>query len=693
LTDLWSDQGDVLIYLFPKSAGKGASIKLDSSLFDASAPIQHLLFAAGGPHVLDPTAVSEQQQFNVQSPGGSSIYSTKQGFPPTDQLSRLAINPNGPAALGVERHVYVPLTFDDIGLSHHGGHARGDDLELLVLYRNFFAFLLGAALISTPRQVSLFSIFLGISSILTRFEFTNIDGSTYGDVAAHSFARYQDELRLADVRSSREKTIEAIVLGEKMKSWTLYNEGFAHAVGKLEDMKKIDSPKYNMISQETQTRMERALHDLQKRVMTIKLKIDDFDFPSMFSGIANSVTEKESKLVRFKAWKASFMAFRKHTIDHYKHRYGAWPPKANSKKHNFEGSGLNRVLLLEMYRDFTDLYDMLADRANLTSRTADLYSLGEDAETNDLNESLQHAMRRVESEYDRSGVPVLPPIPFDVPLVPSFSGSFNRQHTMISSNSATSSKKLKDNEVNEVLLGSYNRPSMKATPWLQDFLSYERRTGHSKTMDEIVDMRCGQWLFMYAILQSLPNLVVDARELKYTDNVEYFLCVAPRGGRPWMKDDTSQSRSWYNVANGGGLVSLPSDVIDHSVEGIYRRSHCWVVATQWAADIGAISPTGPPHEFLPPPPFTEGNSPRLSSSPRVSPHLTPGSRSGSPAISDSGRLSRTGDQNSVHLGLQAVPPPEGQRSRPVSTYNPNTTFDTILGTTEGHSPGKKKGRK
>jgi hypothetical protein len=692
LADLWSDDGDVLIYLFPKSAGKGPSIKLNSSVLESSAPLQHLLFASGSeqvgwnPHALDPGLVSEEQQFLIQRPGGSIVYSTAQPYPPTDAFSRMAVNRNTPGAI-LERHVYVPLTFDDVGLAQPGGQAKGDDLELLVLYRNFFAFLLGGALVSTPRQVSLFSVFLGISSILVRFEFTNFDGSTYGDVAAHSFTRYQDELRLADVRISREKTIEAIVLGEKMRSWALYNEGFAHAVGKLDDMKNIHSPKYDMISQETQKRMERALHDLQKKVMTVRMKIDDFDFPSMFSGIANSVTEKESKLVRFKAWKASFMAFRKHTLEYYKRKYGAWPPKAHSKKHNFEGSGLNRVLLLEMYHDFTDLYDMLVDRSNLTSRSADLYALGEDAETNDLNESLQHAMRRVESEYDRSGVPVLPPIPFDVPLVPSFSGSFNRKHVMIPTNSATSSKKMKDNEVNEVLLGSYNRPSMKATPWLQDFLSYERKTGHSKTMDEIVDMRCGQWLLMYAILQSLPNLVVDARELKYTENVEYFLCIAPRGGRPWMKDDNGQSRSWYNVASGGGLVSLPSDVIDHSVEGIYRRSHCWSVATQWAQDIGAISPTEPQVDFLPPPPLYPSDSPRLS------PYLSPNSRPGSPAISESGRLSRNGDRNSVHLGLQAVAPPEGRLSRPVSIYNPNTTFDTILGTIGTEAPGKKKGKK
>jgi hypothetical protein len=205
-------------------------------------------------------------------------------------------------------------------------------------------------------------------------------------------------------------------------------------------------------------------------------------------------------------------------------------------------------------------------------------------------------------------------------------------------------------------------------------------------------MRCGQWLFMYAVLQSLPNLVVDARELKYTENVEYFLCIAPRGGRPWMKDDNGQSRSWYNVASGGGLVSLPSDVIDHSVEGIYRRSHCWNVATQWAQDIGVISPVKTQSEYLPPPRIYASDSPHIS--PRLTPsYLTPNSRPGSPAQSENGRLSRNGDRNSVHLGLQAVAPPEGRRSRPVSMYNPNTTFDTILGTTGTDIPAKKKGKK
>ena len=78
--------------------------------------------------------------------------------------------------------------------------------------------------------------------------------------------------------------------------------------------------------------------------------------------------------VRFQAWKKAFLAMRKHVMSHYKERYGSWPPKSSSKKNDFEESGLNRILLREVYQDFSDLYDMLVERKSLTTRTADMPS-------------------------------------------------------------------------------------------------------------------------------------------------------------------------------------------------------------------------------------------------------------------------------------------------------------------------------
>lgn len=589
-----------------------------------------------------------------------------------------------------EAHINLPLEFDT-DMTSPESIPKGDDLELLVLYRNFFAFLQGGALVATPRQTNLYAIFMGISSILKRFRFTNADGSTWGDIPSQSFARYCQELRLADVRASREKTIEGLVMGEQMRFWPLYNEGFVHAAGRLEDIKRIKS-KFRQISPITINRLERSYLDIEQRLLVIRSKLEDFDFPSMFSGVANSQTATEAKLVRFKAWKLAFADFRKFTMGYYRRKYGAWPPKAKSKKNNFEESGLNRRLLQEVYQDFTDLYDMLADRHNLTSRTSDMAPIDENVKSDDNNESLQHALRRVESEYDRATPPVLPPIPFDVPIIPGFKNSFNREHAL-ASKSAAAMKRLKDNEVNELLLGSYNRENISTNVFIQEFFGYERKLNQGKVMDEIVDNRCGQWLFMYAVLQSLPMMVVDARDIQYSDGVEYFLCMAPRGGRPWMKEDTSQSRSWYNVSSGGGVVSLPADFIDYNVEGVYRRSHCWSIATKWAEDMGvALADSNPVLAGLEPPPSIPGfaGSGRSSfsnlSSPAGSPMLRPQS------ATDGNRLSTFSTNSSVNLGLEATnAPPE--RQRPASIFNPTITFDQILAGAGDDDKKKKKGKK
>ena len=114
----------------------------------------------------------------------------------------------------------------------------------------------------------------------------------------------------------------------------------------------------------------------------------------------------------------------------------------------------------------------------------------------------------------------------------------------------------------------------------------EKRAAHGCTIAELVDLRIGQWLFMYVVLQALPMVAVDAPGLHHTKGVEYFLCEIPRSGVPWAAQKSSQApgagRTWFSVGDGGGVVSLPTDVVEHGVEGIYRRSHCWVQAEKWA---------------------------------------------------------------------------------------------------------------
>ncbi|KAK4691737.1 hypothetical protein P7C71_g5326, partial [Lecanoromycetidae sp. Uapishka_2] len=529
--------------------------------------------------------------------------------------------------------------------------------------RNLFALLLGLPLVATARQSSMFTILLKIADVLQRYEFTNLDGSTLGEDAASSFKRCIEDFKLADVRSSREKTVEAIVLGERMRSWELYNEGFVHAVGKYEDISSLKSPKYHLIADSTRKRLERAHLDLNTRLLSIRTRLDDFDFPSLFAGIANSTTSSESKVVNFKDWKASYMSMRRHVMSLYKHRYGAWPPKARSKKNDFEESGLNRVLLRELYQDFSDLYDILADRSSLTTRSVDLPA---QEDPHDPQEPAARALRRVLDEYDRSTPPIQPPVPFDVPRIPSLHDTRRGFDALEPKKQKKESiKKLRDDEINKALMQSYNRDSIRSTPFLEAFMAFERRSAHGKSIEEIADLRYGQWIFMYAVLQSLPLVVVDAPGVKWTKGVEYFLCEVPKGSAPWISTDAQGAqKSWYGIAGSSGLVSLPADVVEHGVDGIYRRSHCWQVAEKWAGYDVANTTAMPYDDLLPP--------------------MMPGT----PDSRDSSRRA------SMALGLEQLPIPQGvapSGSRPVSVHDPTKTFGSILAQADGvKTPSKKK---
>ncbi|MCJ1436592.1 hypothetical protein MMC27_005972 [Xylographa pallens] len=588
---------------------------------------------------------------------------------------------------GDDIHLYMPMSIVAEAL---GSELHTDDIDKLVAIRNLFAFLMGQVLVGTWKRPSLFSIFLEIAELLRYYDFTNYDGSTFGEIPDASFVCYLTDLHLSDVRSSREKTIEAIILGEQMKSWNLFNEGFVHGVGKWDDLVQLAHPSFSMINNTTQRRMEKASRDLSTRLKAVQARIDDFDFPSLFAGIAASSTL--GKTIDFKAWKASFASMRKHTLALYKAQYGSWPPKAKSKKNEFEGSGLNRLLLREVYQDFSDVYDMLVDRTILTTRTADMLSLNEVLST----DPQMNALLKLLSEFDRSSPPVLPPIPFDLPLLPDLSTTRREFEGLpVKKQAKERNKKLKDDEINMALMQSYNRESIKVTPFVESFMAFERSLAHGKSMQDILDLRVGQWIFLYVVLQSLPLLVVDAPGLEWTQGVEYFLCEVPRGAPPWVSEDAHRKLDYYRVPD-GSIVGLPPDLVEYGVEGIYCRSHCWQAADRWMGQEGIaqgnanmFSQTNPFQARKPlPQGFLDGADVDSSRPPSAYLSSGPGSRASSP--------DRQSPRSSVAYGLELLPLPRDvvlgglqNGSRVSLAPDPTKSFDNILGTV-GASPRKKK---
>lgn len=578
---------------------KGPSFRVHSAIFASSTLLTEL--AHGGskrhiatlgtqkPHNSSHTLALGSGKFSQQMPadtssvelGGGTSMDSSRGTSRSIDTSRELPQPMSlylPLALSIQG-VAVPSHAEELSLTQ-------DDLDRLIIVRNLFSFLVGGALVATQRRYNFLSIFLAIARALEDYGFANIDSTSFGEVANASFDCYVDELDLADVRSSCEKIIEGVVLGERMRSVLLYNEAFVHGVGRYDELQRFSKNraifhKFSLISRVTRTRLERAYIDLQQRRKTIDLRLKDFDFPSVFIGSGG------------RPFKDDFVNTRRYVMEYYKTKYGSWPPRANSRKNGLHTNGLNRLVLREIYQDFTQLYDLFVDRTSLTTRAMHSEITEDKEELPD--EPIVRRLRSIFDEYDRSMPPVQPPVPFDVPLLPNLVvlkcyGKDPKRDTKLRAG------RLKDDDLATILRASYNpNIATNASPFLSSMCRYERKEARRRTIGDIVNLRAGIWTFVYVVIQALPMLVVDAPGVRYSQGVEWFLCQPPRKGLPWSLDTEGggrgrQSMAWYGIAGGSGVVSLPSDLIEHGVEGIYRRSHCWLVAQTWSAKLTEASP-------------------------------------------------------------------------------------------------------
>lgn len=571
-------------------------------------------------------------------------------------------SPPGGDGLG-EGRLYLPL--------------GSTEVERLVAARNLFAFLTGQPLVGTRANPTLFSAFLQISAMLREFDFNSYDGSSFGEPVDSRFESCLDQFNIADVRNSREKTLESLILGERMKSWPLYNESFAHAVGKYEDLIDFKSHLVEEVSPSTRNRLARAHLDLINRQANANSRLESFDFPSIFAGIANSTSTEEYKNLRFKEWKNSFTKMRSFVLGYYKDVFGNWPPKARSKRNNFSQSGLNRMCLKILYSDLCALYDLLVDRESLTTRMID--QSPEDVHE-DAIDPMMSALRKMLSEFDNSSPPVLPPIPYDVPKIPTMTAIREDYNHLTAKKQAQFDKGLASHELLLILIKSHNidTDSLRL-PFLAAFKDFELKEAKSVHPNDLADQRIGYWLFLYVVIQSLPMLTVDAPGLHFTDGVEYFLCEPPQGNLPWMEDAGEVRKMWYQTA-GQGIVELSADVVMFSIEATYMRSHCWLAAKEWEALAsqagGSAGTASPAHAQIggsqvptgleplqPPRAVFQDMDPYASPSPHGS--GGPGSAQGSPQLmpirqrngSPGGRPSAMAEQlhrSSIVMGLEPL---------------------------------------
>ncbi|KAK0657620.1 hypothetical protein B0T16DRAFT_64759 [Cercophora newfieldiana] len=653
--ELWSEAGNVCVYLHPKERGLGPSFKVADHVFASS-------------RILNERLLSENMH---GSPQGSPFLTAD------DAARRQSPSRPGPG----NYRLYLPLA--------------NTNIETLVAARNLFALLTNQPLVGTKASPTVFAALLQVAALLRDFAFSSYDGSSFGEEVDTAFDSLVEQLGIADVRGSREKTIEALVLAEQMRSWNLYNEAFTHAVGKYDDLFELDSPLFSKVSVSTRNRMERAHLSLMNCEQNVNQRLSAFEFPSLFAGIASSTSHKEYQNVNFKEWRNSFGKMRHFVLSYYKDLFGNWPPKAKSKKNQFSRGGLNRQALKILYWDLCSLYDLLVDRESATTRAIDdqPFEDGEDAAS---NPSIS-ALRKILTEFDHSSPPVLPPIPFDVPKLPTMTTIRENYNALPSKEQAKFDRHLQSNELLLLLIKSRNIDTDSLQrPFLNAFKEFELKEARGVHPHGLADQRIGHWLFLYVVIQSLPMLVVDAPDLKYTEGVEYFLCQAPQGNPPWNEDAGEVRKMWYR-AGGQSLVELSADVVMFSVEGIYTRSHCWMAAKRWEESSRPTSSGNPGQPVLDQPP-ADGPSPLAppravfqDMDPVTNPHaggLSPqnASPTGSPLLHPRNTPQHSGGRGgnhayrwSVSMGLEPLTLGDERGSRVMSGGSGHSRHSSIAG--------------
>jgi hypothetical protein len=136
-------------------------------------------------------------------------------------------------------------------------------------------------------------------------------------------------------------------------------------------------------------------------------------------------------------------------------------------------------------------------------------------------------------------------------------------------------------------------------------------------------------------------------------------------------------------------------VVINGVEGVYRRSHCWEVAEQWAGTDQLIEPPMMEDAFeedessiSSPYQVQQSSAGSSLDHPPPTPMMMPGGGltpppPAIPRTSSPASRSRADHRHSLYPGLEALPLPAGiapiePPARPVSRFNPNMSFDDIL---------------
>ncbi|KAG9246829.1 hypothetical protein BJ878DRAFT_539909 [Calycina marina] len=540
---VWGNDANLYVFASSKDSQRGPIFMVPRTIFENSAQLSKTVY------------LDEFDLRNVH-------YHSSLDDPSCQACDLVASQPTHQSTVEVLR-LNFPLKLSDDALRN----PSPADIFALVNFTNLIAFLTTQPLINISELSTRFQAFVGISQLLMEHGFNCPDGTSYGAHATECFKAYLNDTMLEEVRESNHNIVQGLILGERMRSEKMYTEAFAHAAGNYDEIKKTHQRLKILVSQQTWTKLERASMEMKRNLHGVTRHIEGFNFPSIFSGIAASTSNTEYRNIRFDTWRASFEILRKKTNEYYKDLYSK-----DAVRYPFR----TRIGLLQLYNDMRSVYDLLVDREQPTTRSSnpDKFKIPIDGDVT------AKVLRILLDEYDRSSPPVRPAIPYDLPLLPTIATVMPGYHRYRETEQVTASRRaLKEHEQQLVLTKSYNQASLTIkTPFAEMFMQLESSQS-KQSAQTLSDRRIGYWIFLYAVIQTLPLVVINAVGIREAAETKYFLC-APAGSMPWV--DGTSDRVMFAVRNSSNMVQLPASVVQNGIEGIYSRSHCWADTKDWS---------------------------------------------------------------------------------------------------------------
>ncbi|KAI1145962.1 hypothetical protein F4825DRAFT_224066 [Nemania diffusa] len=553
--ELWDPNGDVLVYFGRKDQPQrpNPSFRLSSHIIEATESRLLVTLLREG------STEDDYGQINLPpSPIGAPPMlrhnSYLQGGQATPPVSEDNAHADTDGQISYEMYFPTPP-----GLSKVEAHRHA------ITTRNVFALLYHASLVGL-------SLFQALQDLLERLDaYMEPDADNVGTILNYLSARGID-----DARNDAETAVSMLAWSETSEvRWEEgWREAFLHCAGMYSRLENCAD--FRHLTPITRALLERACLETQLRVQAAEERLGAFTFADAWGPVASS-----------NAARAAAERLQQFLVSHYAKTYGTWPPAEDSAEHPTTTDGedmwLTRAVAQILQRDFGALYDYLVNRDIVWDESemrssrkwmmvSESGNKSFDADTDDL------PLTDLLIEFDNRMR--FPHIPHPYPLVPdsiptsstSASGSVSvtplgsREKGKKDKGGARSATSAADDRTLERRIqlayteatNIYNLGSDFAqSDLIESFVKFEK-TDHVGAVDPFCARR-GRWVLIYAVLQTLASVSVDAPNVRYKDGVAYHLSPRLKGTRtpPWKG------------------VSSPA------MEANHELSHCWVAPRFW----------------------------------------------------------------------------------------------------------------